>query len=181
MPGATVCELMMTWFLRALLPATTLVFGLAVFLAAQSPPRNVEWRHYGADLATSKYSPLDHIHRGNVKDLQIVWRWKANNFGPQPDFNYQATPLMIDGVLYTTAGSRRDVVAIDAVTGETLWMFRYDEGRRGQMAPARAASGRGVSYWTDGKGNERILYVTLGYRSSSWPSVTGINQENSWP
>jgi quinoprotein glucose dehydrogenase len=80
---------------------------------------------------------------------------------------------MIGGVLYTTAGSRRDVAAIDGATGETLWLFRYDEGRRGQVAPARAVSGRGVAYWTDGRGDERILYVTPGYRLIALDARTG--------
>jgi quinoprotein glucose dehydrogenase len=66
-----------------------------------------------------------------VKDLKVAWRWRTDNFGPRADSNLQATPLMVGGVLYTTAGSRRDVVAIDAVTGETLWMYRMDEGERG--------------------------------------------------
>jgi quinoprotein glucose dehydrogenase len=141
--------------------------------ARTTPPRLVEWRYYGGDQGSTKYSPLDQIHRGNVKDLKIAWRWKADNFGARPDFNYQATPIMVGGVLYTTAGSRRDVVAIDGVTGETLWMYRFDEGTRAQMAPARASSGRGVAYWTDGKGDERILYVTLGYQLIALNAKTG--------
>src|SRR5262249_57667500 len=68
----------------------------------------------------------------------------------------------LGGVLYATAGTRRAAVAIDAVTGETLWIHRYDEGTRGERAPVRAAAGRGVAYWTDGR-EERILYVTRGY------------------
>ena len=144
-----------------------------VVLTAQSASRAVEWRYYGGNAATQKYSPLDQIHRGNVRDLKIAWRWKADNFGPRPDFNYQATPIMIGGALYATAGSRRDVVALDGATGETLWMHREDEGARGQMAPARASSGRGVSYWTDGKGDDRIFYVTLGYRLVALHAKTG--------
>ena len=141
--------------------------------AAQHGARNGEWRHYGGDAGGTKYSPLDQIDRDNVADLEIVWRWKTDNFGPRLDFNYQATPLMIDGVLYTTAGRRRNVVAIDAGTGETLWMYRYDEGRRGQVAPLRASSGRGVAYWTDGQGDERIIHVTQGYRLVALDAKTG--------
>ena len=90
-----------------------------------------------------------------------MWRFKTSNLGPFPDFNYQATPLMIDGVLYTTAGSRRNVVSLDAATGEMLWMYRLDEGERGTNA-IRRMSGRGVAYWTDGEGDERIFFVTIG-------------------
>src|SRR5581483_11126423 len=85
-------------------------------------------------------------NRDNVSKLRIAWRWKADNFGPTPEFYFRVTPLMADGVLYTTAGIRRTVVAIDAATGETLWMYRLDEGARGTSAPRRS-SGRGVAYW----------------------------------
>ena len=64
-------------------------------------------------------------------------------------------PLMANGVLYTTAGSRRAVVALDAATGELLWMHAEHEGARGTGAPRRL-SGHGVAYWTDGT-EERIL------------------------
>ena len=86
-----------------------------------------EWRYYGADAGGTKYSPLDQINKDNVKNLKIVWRWKAENFGSRPEYNWEATPLMVKGVLYITAGTRRDVVAIDAATGETLWLSRAPE------------------------------------------------------
>ena len=141
--------------------------------AGQSGAKNGEWRHWGGDGGTTHYSPLDQINRSNVKDLQVAWRWKSQNFGPHPNYDWKVTPLMVDGVLYITAGSRRDVVAVDAATGETLWMFRYDEGSRGQRAPNRGPSGRGVAYWTDGRGDERIFYVSLGYRLVALNPKTG--------
>ena len=153
--------------------ALVVALGAAPPAAAQHGARNGEWRHYGGDAGGTKYSPLDQIDSGNVADLEIVWRWKTDNFGPRPDFNYQATPLMIGGVLYTTAGRRRNVAAIDAGTGETLWMHRYDEGRRGQVAPLRASSGRGVAWWTDGQGDERIIHVTQGYHLVALDAKTG--------
>ena len=70
---------------------------------------------------------------------------------------------MVNGVLYTTGGTRRSVVALDARTGEQIWQHSMREGMRAGVAP-RQLSGRGVSYWTDGRGDERILYVTTGYR-----------------
>ena len=72
------------------------------------------------------------------------------------------TPLAIGGVLYFTAGTRRDVVAVDGATGETLWMYRLDEGARGQTV-ARTVN-RGLSYWSDGKGDNRILLISPGYQ-----------------
>src|SRR5437867_11838985 len=150
-------------FRRHLAAAIALLMSGAIALpSAQSGARNGEWRFYGGDAGSTRYSPLDQINAANAKDLRIAWRWKADNFGASPDFNYQATPIMIGGVLYTTAGTRRDVVAIHAETGETLWVYRLDEGTRGQRAPVRAASGRGVAYWANGT-DERILHVTPGY------------------
>ncbi len=153
----------------------TLVFGVVTTGSAfaQRGAEEGEWRYYGGDAGTTKYSPLDQIDRANVADLQIAWRWRTDNLGPRVDFNYQATPLMVGGVLYTTAGWRRNVVAIDGATGETLWMYRYDEGERGDRAPVRASSGRGVAYWTDGRGDERIIHVTKGYHLIALSGTTG--------
>src|SRR6266705_3057397 len=96
--------------------------GLAIVLSilaitaragAQHGATNGEWRFYGGDAGTTKYSPLDQINAANVKDLKIVWEWKAQNFGRRPDFNWEVTPLMAGGVLYFTAGTRRNAVAVD--------------------------------------------------------------------
>jgi quinoprotein glucose dehydrogenase len=95
------------------------------------PGHNTEWLNNRGDLGSTSYSPLSQINRDNVRSLRVAWRWKADNYGPTPEFYYRVTPLMADGVLYTTAGIRRTVVAIDATTGETLWMYRLDEGARG--------------------------------------------------
>ena len=79
---------------------------------------------------------------------------------------------MVKGVVYSTAGTRRAVVALDAATGELIWMHSEREGARGEAAP-RQLSGRGLSYWTDGK-EERILYVTPGYRLVALDARTGV-------
>ena len=157
----------------SILLVVALTLGASVPGWAQEGAQGGEWRHYGGDLGSTKYSPLDQIDRDNVADLEIAWRWKTDNFGPRLDFYYQATPLMIGGVLYTTAGWRRDVVAIDGATGETLWMYRYDEGERGQRAPVRASSGRGVAYWTDDRDDERVIHVTKGYHLVALDAKTG--------
>ena len=122
----------------------------------------VEWPHYGGNLAAHRYSPLDQINRDNVGSLRVEWRYSAGNFGPRPEPKMESTPIMIGGVLYTTAGTTRNVVAIDAVTGETLWLWRPNDGERFDRAP-RKSSGRGLSYWTDGAGDERLLVVTPGF------------------
>lgn len=130
------------------------------------PGRNTEWLHNRGDLGSTSYSPLDQINRDNVKSLRIAWRWKSDNFGPVPEFYYRVTPLMADGVLYTTAGIRRTVVAIDATTGETLWMYRLDEGARGTTAPRRS-SGRGVSFGAARTRVSRAAFSRFPQASSS--------------
>jgi quinoprotein glucose dehydrogenase len=147
----------MTIALRRLVVLLTAVIS-ALPAVAQTGATGGQWHYYGGDSGNTKYSPLDQINRDNVKDLKIAWRWKSENFGPAPEFVYETTPLMVNGVLYTTAGHRRAVVAIDAATGETLWFYRMDEGQRGLNAPRRN-SGRGLAYWTDGTAG-RIFLVT---------------------
>jgi quinoprotein glucose dehydrogenase len=130
-----------------------------------------EWRHYGADLASTRYSPLDQITAANFTSLELAWRFKTDNLGDRPEFQYEGTPLMIGGVLYSTGGSRRAVFALDAATGELLWVHSMREGRRAETAP-RKLSGRGLSHWTDGK-EARILYVTPGYQLVALDAKTG--------
>ena len=141
---------------------------------AQTPagPANTEWRAYGGDIASTRYVPLDQINESNFSKLELAWRFKPDMLGPRLEYVYETTPLVIKGILYTTAGARRDVVALDASNGEMLWMYGKNEGDRGRAAP-RQYSGHGVSYWTDGK-DERILYVTPGYQLIALDARTGV-------
>jgi quinoprotein glucose dehydrogenase len=134
--------------------------------------QSVEWPYYGGNSYAQHYSPLDQINASNVGELEVVWRWSAANFGPRPEARSQITPLMIDGVLYATAGTTRSLVAIDARTGETLWVWRPNEGERFDAAP-RKMSGRGVAYWTDGDGDRRIITVTPGFHLAALDAETG--------
>ena len=133
---------------------------------------NTEWRTYGGDLASTRYSALDRINAANFNSLDVAWRFKTDNLGPRPEFNLQSTPLVVNGVMYSTAGTRRAVVSLDAATGELLWVHSENEGARGAGAP-RQLSGRGLTYWTDGRSDERILYVTPGYRLIALNAKTG--------
>ena len=142
----------------------------ALWLYAQAP-KYVEWRHYASDLAGTHYSPLAQINASNFNRLQVAWRFKTDNLGPSREGQLEATPLMIGGMLYTTGGSRRAVVAMNAATGELKWIHSEEEGDRGAAAP-RQLSGRGLAYWTDGR-QERILYVTPGYRLIALDAKTG--------
>src|SRR5450432_1345643 len=128
---------------------TVALAAMSVPASAQSGAKDGEWRTYGGDLGNTRYSPLDQINGANFNKLEVAWRFKTDNLGPRPEYNYESTPLMVNGTIYTTAGSRRAVVAMDAGTGELLWIHREEEGPRGAAAPRRL-SGRGLSYWTDG-------------------------------
>src|SRR5262249_22118600 len=164
---------------RLLSAASVLVAGLLTLTIALSRPqsasqpstKNGDWPYYTADVKGTKYSPLDQIKPSNFKDLEVAWRFKTDNLGTRPEYKLERTPLVIKGILYATGGTRRDVFALRADTGELLWTHPEFEGARAVNAP-RQLSGRGVSYWTDGK-DERILYVTPGYRLAALDAKTG--------
>ena len=150
-----------------------LVFAaLPVFAQYGQTKADGEWHVNGGDVGSTRYSPLDQINAANVKNLQVVWRWKAQNMGPAPQAAWEVTPLMIGGKLYVTAGTSRTVVCMDAATGETLWLYNGDDTKeRGAVRPVN----RGLSYWSDGKGDERILFVTPGYQ------LVALNARNGAP
>src|SRR5437899_6680244 len=160
---------------KVLVAATTACLtvcgGLA--LVAQSGAKNGEWPTYGGDLGHTRYAPLDQVTASNFNKLEGAWRFKTDSLGPRPEYQFESTPLMVKGVVYSTAGSRRAVVALDAGTGELLWMHSENEGARGAAAP-RQLSGRGLAYWSDGAGDDRVLYVTPGYRLLALNARTGV-------
>jgi quinoprotein glucose dehydrogenase len=141
-------------------------------IQAQSGGNISEWPTYGADLANTRYRPFDQIDATNFDKLEVAWTFKTDNLGPRPEYMLEGTPLMVGGVLYATAGTRRAVVALDAATGELLWMHSENEGERGDASPRRI-SGRGLAFWSGG-GESRIFYVTIGYRLVALDAKTGI-------
>jgi quinoprotein glucose dehydrogenase len=154
----------------------TLSIGLVACIApaafGQGHAKQTEWPTYGADLAGSRYRPLDQINASNFGKLEIAWRFKTDSIGNRSEYKLEGTPLMVNGVVYATAGSRRGVVALDAATGELLWVHGEHEGERGASAP-RQLSGRGLAYWSDGGKEERIFYVTPGFRLIGLDAKTG--------
>jgi quinoprotein glucose dehydrogenase len=143
-------------------------------VAAPTSGATFSWPTYGSNLASHRYSPADQITRDNFNRLQIAWRLKTDFLGPRPDTLYSATPLLVDRVLYTTAGMRRAVIALNPTSGEMLWMHSEDEGPRGQNA-IRNGAGRGLAYWASAdNADRRIIYVTPGYRLKALDAKTGI-------
>lgn len=157
--------------MRHLFSAGILAVCVSLAALAQTGTREGEWRSYGGDLGHTRYAPLEQIDARNFDRLEVAWRFSTVNMGPMPEYRFQSTPLMVDGMLYTTGGSRRAVTALDAATGEQRWLYSLDEGERGAQAPRRL-SGRGLAFWQSGD-DKRVVYVTPGYRLIALNAETG--------
>ena len=131
-----------------------------------------DWPEYHGDHFAQRYSPLDQINADNVAELEVAWRFSTANFGPTTDFNNPSTPIEINGVLFANIASTRNVVALDATSGQVLWLWRPQEGERFDEAPRKGA-GRGVAYWSDGKSG-RVIDVTPGYHLVALDAQTGL-------
>ena len=131
---------------------------IGVGSAQEAPSGNGDWRFLGGDAGNTRSAPtLTQINASNFGDLEVAWTWRGSNFGAGVEYTSRATPLFVDGALYTVSGQRRMVVSIDAATGETLWTFREPETMRYLRSP-RTDFGKGVAYAeVDGRG---VIYVT---------------------
>jgi quinoprotein glucose dehydrogenase len=162
-------------FRRAAFAAASLVVAFALGAVPASAQRRGtekgEWRYWGADEGSSRYSPLDQINEKNAGKLDVAWRWYAANYGPAPDFIYRATPIKVGERLYTVAGQRRTVVSIDPATGETLWMWRERDNPRWE-ASTRKNYGKGVAY-AEVEGRPTLFVVTPGYYLAALDAETG--------
>jgi glucose dehydrogenase len=132
---------------------------------------SVPWADYHGDKGANRYSALDQINASNVADLEIAWSFDTGSFGPRPETYSVSTPLMVNGKIYATVGATRNVVALDAISGELLWLWRPEEGERFDDAP-RKGSGKGLSYYND-NGQETIFTITPGYYLVALDAQTG--------
>src|SRR6186997_2118540 len=100
-----------------------IVIALLAFLPllAQQGTQDGQWRRYASENTSTGYSTLDQINRDNVKNLQVAWSWKFDNFG---NTNTEVTPIMVNGVLYFPLSPTRTIIAADPGTGQTLWTWR---------------------------------------------------------
>jgi quinoprotein glucose dehydrogenase len=144
-------------------------------VASQAPQPQGEWRYYGGNKGFTRYSALDQINRGNVKNLRIAWRRPALNDkmiaafpDTRPNAYLRATPIMIDGVLYTQ-DAHGLVIALDGETGRTIWEQPFGPDRE----EARGASTRGVDYWSSGDSNARIFAIR-GEHLYALDATTGV-------
>ena len=135
-----------------------------------------EWRYIGGDAHHTRFSALDQITAANFEKLEVAWTWRGDNFGPQVDHIFRSTPIYVDGVLYTVAGQRRTVAAVDPGTGETLWVYRephttrFDRGMRNNY-------GKGVAYG-EIDGRRVIYYTSPGFFLHALDAKTGKHLEN---
>jgi len=155
--------------------AAALVIGVAPAEAQQRGTPEGEWHSYGGDAWNTRFSPLDQVNASNFEDLQLAWTWRTDNFGPTIDFTPRATATYVNGMLYTVAGNRRTVVAIDPATGETIWTYREPHTERWERSP-RKQYGKGVAYHeVDGRG---VLYVASpGFFLHAIDAETGLPLE----
>ena len=125
---------------------------------------------------TRRYLPLDQIDSSNFDNLEVAWVWRGDNFGPAVDYVFRSTPIYADGILYTVAGQRRTVAAIDPKTGETLWAYREPNTTRYQRG-MRNNYGKGVAY---GEVNGRgvIYYTSPAFFLHALDAKTGEHIEN---
>src|SRR3954471_8385082 len=119
-------------------PFALLLLWSTTPLVGQYGAKNGEWRAYAGEPGSTRYSPLDQINSDNAKNLEVAWSWKFDNFGGGTS---KTTPIMVNGVLYFTVGPRRNVIAVNPGTGETLWTWRIDEGVRFDRAPRKVGRG----------------------------------------
>ncbi|HJO11853.1 MAG: PQQ-binding-like beta-propeller repeat protein [Gammaproteobacteria bacterium] len=156
--------------------AFALFFTLAASVNAQHVNERADpadWQYIGGDAGHTRSTPLNQINAANFEDLEIEWTWNDTSFGATPP---RSTPVFGSGKLFTVAGSRRHVVAIDPASGETLWTFREPNTFRWEYS-MRAPWGKGVAYSEiDGRG---VVYiVTPAFFLYSLDANTGAPLEN---
>jgi len=162
------------WFLTLSLIGACLWQHTAISQEAGS--QEGEWRYIGGDVTHTRYTSLDQIDAGNFEDLEVSWIWRGDNFGPTVDYVFRSTPLYIDGLLYTVAGQRRTVAAIDPASGETVWTYREPHTTRWERG-MRNNYGKGVAYAeVDGRG---VIYTSSpGFFLHALDAKTGRPLEN---
>ena len=161
----------MTRRLQLILGALVITLLAILPMLAQQGAKGGEWKAYGGDEGSTRYQPLEQVTRENIQNLRVAWVWKSDSLLPNPQATSETTPIMVNGRVYFSMDQKRFIVAADAATGETIWVYRPDEGARFDGAPRKIH--RGVSYWTDGKGDERIVFATPGFNLIALNARTG--------
>ncbi len=135
--------------------------------AGSSGSAGSDWRVYGGDAATTRYSPLDQINRSNVSKLKVAWTYRTGDARDRPRTTIECTPLVVDGVMFLTTALLK-VCALDAATGKSLWSF--DPFGGAEYTKPRGVN-RGVTYWA--KGQDRRIFFVAGSRLHALNAKTG--------
>ena len=144
-------------FARGVLAAVALLGVSSNGSAQMTGVENGEWRYLGGDAGHTRSSPINQINASNFANLKVAWIFRGDNFGPGVEYTARSTPVFVDGLLYTVIGQRRQVVAIDAATGETRWTFREPDTTRYLSSP-RTDFGKGLAYSKiDGRG---VIFIS---------------------
>src|SRR5882672_3696209 len=139
--------------------------------------REQDWPFYGGDQGGMKYSPLTDVSASTVSRLGVAWEWSPreralSQFGTRPG-NFQATPLMIDNVLYFSTPYNR-VVALNADTGAELWAFDPKPYQEGQPPNGTGFVHRGVAAWRDRSTDNKLrIFINSRYRLICLDAATG--------
>src|SRR5215471_6116265 len=162
--------------------AVILAAAALVPLLAQGPKSNpaADWPMYNRDLAGTRYSALTQIDSGNVSNLKLAWTYRLGSApapqagrgeggrgggrgtGAVPTVNPEATPIVVNGIMYLPAGGR--VLALEADTGKLVWEYKLPGGN---------TTARGVAYWPgEGATPARVLF-TAGKRLMAVNAITG--------
>jgi len=144
-------------------------------LVAAQPP-NQDWPTYGGDPGETHYSKLASINRGNVQNLKPAWEWKTGEsaiaeYKTTPGA-FEATPLMIGGMLYVSTPYNK-VVALDAATGTVRWSYDPAAYVDGQVPNGTGFVHRGVAAWRDRKSGKLRIFMNSRYRLISLDAQTG--------
>jgi quinoprotein glucose dehydrogenase len=172
---------MMRRLIQRFTPRSALLLAVALLATGSAPVAQNraapgEWRYIGGDAAHTRYAPLDQINATNFGKLEVAWTWRGDNFGPRVDHIFRSTPIYMDGLLYTVAGERRTVAAIDPQTGETVWIYREPHTTRFERG-MRNNYGKGVAY-ADVNGRGIIYYTSPAFFLHALDAKTGEHLEN---
>jgi quinohemoprotein ethanol dehydrogenase len=167
-----------------------LTLGLVALVSAQQAPlpvddkalanpetRQQDWLSHGRDYYEQRFSPLDQINDGNAAKLGLAW-----SFETATDRGLEATPLVIDGVMYTTA-SWSVVYAIDAKTGQQLWKFDPEVHRKYDQLACCDVVNRGAAFYKGrvyvGALDGRLIAIDAKSGKPAW-SVTTVDQKQAY-
>ena len=150
----------------------SLTFSLVVIVAAscKAPVKESykNWEVYGGTKDAMHYSSLTEVDTNNVSQLLVAWTYHTGDADTASHSQIQCNPIVIDGILYALTPKMK-MFAVDAATGKQIWVFdpktyiAVDTNEQKRLSMQFTNTGRGVTYWTDGKDDKRVFYTAGPY------------------